>query len=84
MPVRQDNEIKRFEVNALCLHIGCKYVGVIAGVEQDSFSGDLYEGREAPVFRHRRIGSECIVENSDLTFGLGRGGCDRAGHRDEA
>ena len=31
---------------------------------------DLYEGREAPVLGHRRIGSECIVEDSDLVFGL--------------
>jgi hypothetical protein len=42
MPVRKDDEIKRFEVNSLRLHIGCKNVGVIAGVKQDSFSGELH------------------------------------------
>src|SRR6478752_585951 len=47
------------------------------------FSGDLHERGKTPVLRHRRVGSECVVKDGDLTFGLGRSGSGRNDYRDE-
>ena len=62
MPVRKDDEIKRFEVNSLRLHISCKNVGIIAGVKQFVFRRPP-RGRRTPSpwsskdhFRRRRRG----------------------------
>ena len=49
-----------------------KMSAIIARIEQDALAGDLYKRREAPVLSHRRIGSERIVEDSDLGLAVCR------------
>ena len=82
--VRQDDEIDVGKVNTLGLDVGCEDVPIVAGVEYDSFAGDLHESGEAPILFHRGIGTEGVIEDSDLAVGLSRGHSNRGDHGSDA
>src|SRR3954447_6388842 len=66
--MRKNDEIQLGEINVFCLYVRREDVAIIARIEQDALAGNLYERREAPVFSHRSVLAERIVEDRDTVL----------------
>src|SRR6185437_7864907 len=66
MSVRHHNQVQLPQVDALRFRVLRKNIGVVASVEQDSFSAVFDQSSIAPVFLHRGCFTQCIIENCDL------------------
>src|SRR5215469_7314118 len=81
VPMRHDNKVQLQQVDAFGLRIVRKDVWVVAGIEQDALSGVFDQRGITPVLLHRRRLAECIVQDSNLWFGVTACGGARSGSK---
>ena len=76
-----DREVELGKVDPFGLHVVCKDLGIVPGVEENAFATIFDERSKSPILLHRRGLAEGIVENGDLRLARLRERCRCAERR---